>query len=126
MDLWDLCMELDTSNEGLTFEHMKVIAYEIASRLAELHQRCYIHRDLKPDNILLSRSGQLVLTDLATTGLDTEVFDGKLGTRGFYAPELEKRTEKGEHSSLDMWSLGAILVWMAGGVSLFIMQKRKG
>jgi serine/threonine protein kinase len=120
MDLWDLCTELDDSSEGLTHEHMQVIAYEIASRLVELHEKRYIHRDIKPENILLSKSGQLLLTDVATTGLDSEKFDGKIGTRGFSAPDADKASEKGDHSSLDMWSLGAILVWMTGGVSFIL------
>lgn len=97
--------------EVISEHDCKVIFRQIVSGLAYLHSRNIAHRDLKPDNILLTRTGDCLITDF---GMSRTINDpGRYtacGTPAFTAPEVVKR----ETYSLaaDIWSLGIILYFM--------------
>ncbi|CAM9551444.1 unnamed protein product, partial [Laminaria digitata] len=55
-----LLMKYDTFGEDAT----RVYMAETAMAIARVHELGYIHRDLKPDNILLDWDGHVKLTDL--------------------------------------------------------------
>eukprot|EP01035_Chromulina_nebulosa_P019118 gene19118-24953_t len=59
-DLMGLLMKLDTFSEDATRQY----TIEIISAVASVHALGYIHRDLKPDNILIDSDGHIKLTDL--------------------------------------------------------------
>lgn len=59
-DLMGLLMKYDTFNESATMMYMA----ETSLAIAHVHAIGYIHRDLKPDNILLDWRGHVKLTDL--------------------------------------------------------------
>mmetsp|Transcript_45836 Transcript_45836/g.127209 ORF Transcript_45836/g.127209 Transcript_45836/m.127209 type:complete len:455 (+) Transcript_45836:449-1813(+) len=59
-DLMALLMKLDTFTEEATRQYMA----EVAMAVNSVHELGYIHRDLKPDNILLDWDGHIKLTDL--------------------------------------------------------------
>ncbi len=93
-----------------------VIAESVARGLAEANSRGVIHRDVKPDNILLAKNGQIKLTDFGLakmqTGPDEE--DSGLTQRGsvmgspyYIAPE-QARGELVDFR-VDMYSLGVTL-----------------
>jgi serine/threonine protein kinase len=68
-DLMTLLMKEDTFDENAT----KFYICELIEAVAYVHSLGYIHRDLKPDNILLDWEGHIKLTDL---GLCKKVDDG--------------------------------------------------
>ncbi|CAM9229310.1 unnamed protein product [Ectocarpus sp. 13 AM-2016] len=70
-DLMGLLMKYDTFGEDAT----RVYMAETAMAIARVHELGYIHRDLKPDNILLDWDGHVKLTDL---GLCTKMQPEKL------------------------------------------------
>lgn len=59
-DLMGLLIKKDTFSEPETMQYMA----EIASAVASVHALGYVHRDLKPDNILLDWGGHIKLIDL--------------------------------------------------------------
>jgi serine/threonine protein kinase len=86
-----------------------------------MHRKNIIHRDIKPDNILILDKGslQVCITDLglACRADDQNEIYKKCGTPGYVAPEIfenEKFTDKS-----DIFSLGSLLFNIVTGKSLF-------
>ncbi|KAI7906820.1 uncharacterized protein BX663DRAFT_427175 [Cokeromyces recurvatus] len=102
-------------------------AYQLLSGLAYLHENNVVHRDIKPDNILIDYQGQLKLTDFGaskilvqgqkTMGRTTmNLHVGSLaGTPMYMAPEVITGSDTGRKGSMDIWSLGCCIVQMATG-----------
>jgi len=88
-------------------------ASEIVLALDYLHQKDIAYRDLKPENLLLSRSGHLKITDF---GFAKKV-DGRTwtlcGTPEYLAPEIIQ--SKGHGKSVDWWALGILIYEMLAG-----------
>ncbi|MCR5413773.1 MAG: protein kinase [Kiritimatiellae bacterium] len=90
-------------------------AMALAKAVGELHAAGYVHRDLKPGNVLLRRSGDPVLIDLGLVRRIGERADDGAGTMGYAAPE---QMLKGESSvRADVFALGKMLR-AAGGKRL--------
>src|SRR2546421_3745647 len=90
---------------------VSAIGAEVCAALAYAHRVGVIHRDLKPDNILISESGQVKVTDFAVAGAalggDLTATGALLGTLSFLAPEV---LEGGEPDpAADLYALGVVL-----------------
>lgn len=94
-------------------ERKRVIS-ELLSVTAYLHRRGVIHNDLKPENLLISRSGQaLKLIDLGFADNDTFVKKALGGTRKYASPELLSGARVDARS--DVYSIGLLLRVIAPG-----------
>ena len=98
------------------------IGAAIADGLAGAHLKGVIHRDLKPDNIFVTRDGRVKILDfgLARSASDDSQLSHSgmlLGTPSYMAPE-QGRGEKADGRS-DLFSLGCVLYRMATGVLPF-------
>ncbi|KAJ2481445.1 hypothetical protein IWW56_001773 [Coemansia sp. RSA 2131] len=83
---------------------------EVACALRHLHAVHHIvHRDVKPDNILMDHNGHVALTDfnIATRIVDNVLHYAVAGTANYMAPEVVAGT--GYTYSVDWWSLGVVL-----------------
>jgi serine/threonine protein kinase len=95
------------------------IARQIGEALAALHGRGWRHADVKPDNILVARSGHATLVDLGfaqpiheRTGDETD--HSLLGTFAYLAPELFTNSVR-LSAAADVYSLGVSLYEMLTG-----------
>lgn len=90
---------------------MKQYAAEISCALIFLHDEGVVHRDIKPDNVLLDGDGHAHLTDFNVAALIPEDESKKLksiaGTLSYMAPEVIGK--KGYREGPDWWSLGVML-----------------
>ena len=101
-----------------------MIALPLAEALAVAHERGVVHRDVKPDNVMIESSGdssRVVLTDFGVahiTGMETMTATGALvGSPAYMSPEQSRGHDVSPAS--DIWSLGAMLYEMVTGIPPF-------
>ncbi len=99
-DLIELKVELNN-------EEIESIIYQIASGLKTLHENQILHRDIKPDNIIISENDLVQLIDYDISRIykpEQEQDTRTSGTKGFIAPELYVNQQTDIRS--DIYSLG--------------------
>jgi serine/threonine-protein kinase len=99
------------------------IASRICDALDYLHGQKVVHRDLKPQNIMLCRDGSIRIMDFGISKssqarrMTFVGFTATMGTPDYMAPE-QVQGKRGDERT-DIYSLGAILYEMATGATLF-------
>jgi serine/threonine protein kinase len=103
-------------------EAIRIIT-QVALGLQQAHRQGLIHRDVKPDNIMLTKDGEVKLTDLGLVkeidaDLNLTRTGRGLGTPHFMAPEQFRNAKKAD-VRCDIYSLGATLYMMVTGQAPF-------
>lgn len=99
-------------------ESIRIIS-EVAAALEEAHLKGLIHRDVKPDNVMVTPTGDVKLADMGLmkqleNDLNLTKTGKGLGTPHFMAPE-QFRDAKHADARCDVYSLGATLYMMVTG-----------
>ncbi len=93
------------------------LAAQISEGLAKAHQTGIVHRDIKPQNILIDADGRPRICDFGLAKLRREVMltqtGTTLGTIAYMSPE-QARGEQVDHRA-DIWSLGVVIYEMLTG-----------
>ncbi|MGC9495420.1 serine/threonine-protein kinase [Streptomyces sp. WG7] len=97
------------------------IGLQVLGALEAAHAAGVLHRDVKPDNVLLGRHDRVVLTDFGIAQIEGETSltdtGGFVGSPEYIAPERVLGQRPGPAS--DLWSLGVVLYAATEGVSPF-------
>ena len=106
-------------------EDARLYMAEIVLALEHIHRNNIIYRDLKAENVLLSKQGHIKLTDF---GLAKEIDDESgaktfCGTAEYIAPEVIQGKEYG--FKVDWWSLGILFYQMMFGDVPFYDENQK-
>ncbi|CAD8069052.1 unnamed protein product [Paramecium sonneborni] len=107
-----------------------IIMQQILEGINYMHTNGYVHRDIKPDNILFNDLGQfshLKIIDFGITqklDIQEKNKDMKFGTPGYMAPEMFIQSYK-ISEKVDIFACGAILYQMLTGFKLIIGNTQK-
>ena len=98
-----------------------VVARQLAEGLGEAHAKGFVHRDLKPQNVMLTEAGLPRLSDFGLAkirGGSTRTMEGAvLGSPCYMSPEQAEG--KPAEARSDIYSLGVVLYHMLAGVPPF-------
>ena len=98
------------------------ITRDLAQALAVVHQAGFVHRDIKPQNIVFRADGSPVLTDFGIAKTYVEQLDAertgtgiKKGTVRYMSPEQINNSSEELDGRSDLYSLGVVFYWMLVG-----------
>ncbi len=113
--------EMITQAKTLPLDISLIIATGVARALEHAHFRRVVHRDVKPSNVMVSRRGEVKLTDF---GIAKDLRDADLthtgfvvGTPSYLAPELLKG-QRPDHR-VDLYAVGVLLFECLSGQKPF-------
>eukprot|EP00897_Mesotaenium_endlicherianum_P008404 jgi/Mesen1/7592/ME000395S06744 len=112
--------EILTDDHQLPESQVQAIAKQLVRALHYLHSNRIIHRDMKPQNILIGAGGIVKLCDFGfarAMSCNTMVVTSIKGTPLYMAPELVQ--EQPYNHTVDLWSLGVILYELFVGTPPF-------
>ncbi|VDO56894.1 unnamed protein product [Haemonchus placei] len=118
----DLKSLLDSlPGKRLPAEHAKSFLWQLLQALAYCHTRRVLHRDLKPQNLLVDNSGVIKLADFGLArnfSIPSRVYTHEVVTLWYRAPEI-LLGGRYYSTAIDVWSLGCIFSEMVSGNPLF-------
>lgn len=117
----DLKKYLDVCEGGLDVMVVKSFLYQLLTGVAYCHHHRVLHRDLKPQNLLINREGDLKLADFGLArafGIPVRSYTHEVVTLWYRAPDVLLGSRK-YSTPVDIWSIGCIFAEMVNGTPLF-------
>ena len=117
----DLKNYLDMCEGGLEPHILKAFLFQLLTGVDYCHQHRVLHRDLKPQNLLINREGDLKLADFGLArafGIPVRSYTHEVVTLWYRPPDLLMGSRK-YSTSVDIWSVGCVFAEMVNGTPLF-------
>jgi cyclin-dependent kinase len=118
----DLKKYLDACGDnGLEPDTVKSFLYQLLQGVAYCHHHRVLHRDLKPQNLLINMEGELKLADFGLArafGIPVRNYTHEVVTLWYRAPDVLMGSRK-YSTPVDIWSVGCIFAEMVNGRPLF-------
>lgn len=117
----DLSQYLERHPGGLNPKNVRLFLFQLLRGLAFCHQRRVLHRDLKPQNLLISEVGELKLADFGLArakSVPSRTFSHEVVTLWYRPPDVLLGSTN-YSTSLDMWGVGCIFIEMITGKAAF-------
>jgi cyclin-dependent kinase len=117
----DLKKYIDNAGDaGLEPSTVKSFLYQLLLGIAYCHEHRVLHRDLKPQNLLINISGELKLADFGLArafGIPVRSYTHEVVTLWYRAPDVLMGSRK-YSTPVDIWSIGCIFAEMVNGQPL--------
>ncbi|KAG2187587.1 hypothetical protein INT44_005276 [Umbelopsis vinacea] len=117
----DLKKFLDSYGGDIDTLTIKQFMYQLLKGIAFCHEHRVLHRDLKPQNLLINKKGDLKLGDFGLArafGIPVRNYSHEVVTLWYRAPDVLMGSRQ-YSTSIDLWSAGCIFAELASGRPLF-------
>ncbi|KAI9031366.1 kinase-like domain-containing protein [Hyaloraphidium curvatum] len=114
-------MDIHGTNGALEACLCKHFTSQLLRGIAFCHENRVLHRDLKPQNLLINSRGDLKLADFGLArafGIPVNTFSNEVVTLWYRAPDVLLGS-RNYNTTIDMWSAGCIMAEMYSGKPLF-------
>ncbi|CAN9498305.1 unnamed protein product [Ophioblennius macclurei] len=117
----DLAQYLSQHPGGLRSHNVRLFMFQLLRGLCYIHSRRILHRDLKPQNLLISYLGELKLADFGlarSKSIPSQSFSSEVVTLWYRPPDVLLGSTD-YSTALDIWGAGCVFVEMLQGAPAF-------
>ncbi|XP_026149213.1 cyclin-dependent kinase 15 isoform X1 [Mastacembelus armatus] len=117
----DLAQYMTQHPGGLQSHNIRIFMFQLLRGLCYIHSRKILHRDLKPQNLLISSLGELKLADFGlarSKSIPSQTFSSEVVTLWYRPPDVLLGSTD-YSTALDMWGAGCIFIEMLQGMPAF-------
>lgn len=117
----DLAQYMNQHPGGLHSHNVRIFMFQLLRALCYIHSRRILHRDLKPQNLLISYLGELKMADFGlarSKSIPSQTFSSEVVTLWYRPPDVLLGSTD-YSTALDIWGAGCIFIEMLQGAPAF-------